>query len=141
MSADQQLHKMPFTGIEQPGAVINPGSTSQEGGRTIIRNMVQQAHDDASDPRVSGDLTIEVNAWFDASTFSGPMWGTCVLKNDAGKWLCAWIGQRTPQGVSTLEGWGLGVEAYDGLMAHWNFLRQNPDPNAPYGFEGYIVKK
>ncbi len=141
MLAKKETHKISFTGTEQIGAIMNPGSTTQENGRLIIRGMVQQAQDDTSDSRLSGDLTIEVNAWFDASTFSGPMWGTFILENKTGKWLSAWIGQRTAQGVSTLDAWGYGVDGYEGLMAHWKYVRQNPDPNAPFTIKGYLTKR
>ncbi len=141
MITKEETQRTPFTGTERMGAVINPGSTSQEYGRLIIRNMVQEAQDQVSDPRLSGDLTIEVNAWFDASTLSGPMWGTFVLKNDGGKWLCAWIGHRTAEGFSAIDAWGCGVDAYDGLMAHWNYARQSPDPTAPFSVVGYIVTR
>ncbi len=140
MIMKEASEKIPFTGTERMGAVIDPGSTSQEHGRLIIRNMVQEAQDEVTDPRLRGDLTIELNAWFDASTLSGPMWGTFVLKNDNGKWLCAWIGQRTVQGASALEAWGYGVDAYDGWMARWRYARQDPDPTAPCVIEGYIVR-
>ena len=140
MREEQAATRAAFTGTEQMGAVLSPGSTAQEGGRLIIRNMIQQARDVATDPRVSGGLTIEVNAWFDTATMSGPMWGTFTLNNDVGKWLCAWIGLRTGEGISTIDAWGYGVEAYDGLMAHWHYERQNPDPAAPFTIEGYIVK-
>jgi hypothetical protein len=122
------------------GAIISPGSTTQENGRLIIRGMVQQAQDDVIDSRLSGDLTIEVNAFFDASTLSGPMWGTFILENKDGKWLCAWIGRRTAQGASMLEAWGYGVEEYEGLIAHWNYARQDPDPNAPFAIKGTITE-
>ena len=138
---DNKAHKLPFAGTETMGAVMTPGSTTQENGRLIIRGMVQQAQDAVTDPRVSGDLTIEVNAYFDASTFSGPMWGTFILENNRGKWLCAWIGQRTAQGDSTIDAWGYGVGEFEGLMAHWNYARQNLDPNSPFAIQGYISKK
>lgn len=140
MRTKKETHRISFTGIERLGSVINPGSTTQENGRLIIRGMVQQAQDDVTDPRLSGDLTIDVNAWFDASTFSGPMLGTFILENKNGKWLCAWIGRRTPNGGSTLEAWGVGLDQYDSLQAHWNYTRQNPDPNAAYTIKGYILQ-
>lgn len=140
MRTKKETHRISFTGTERLGAVINPGSTIQENGRLIIRGMVQQAQDDVSDPRLCGDLTIDANAWFDVTTFSGPMWGTFILENKSGKWLCAWIGQRTSNGVTTLEAWGYGVDEYDSLQAHWNYTRQNPDPNAVFTIKGYIME-
>jgi len=133
----KRADKIPFTGTETLGAIIDPGSTTQENGRLVIRGMVQQAQDNVTDPRVSGDLTIEINAYFDASTFSGPMWGTFILKNNGGKWLCAWIGQRSVKGVSTLDAWGYGADGYEGLMAHWNYVRHSSDPNDPFTIKGY----
>jgi len=141
MTTEIDTLKVSFEGIERMGAVINPGSTTQENGRFIIRGMFQQAQDEVTDPRLSGDLTIEVNAWFDGATFSGPMWGTFILENNGGKWLSAWIGQRTAAGVSTLEAWGNGIDGYEGLLAHWNYVRQNPDPNAPFTVNGYVTKR
>jgi hypothetical protein len=141
MITKKENPKISFTGIEQMGAVVNPGSTAHENGRLIIRGMVQQAQDSVTDPRLSGDLTIEVNAWFDAATFSGPMWGTFIMENKNGKWLCAWIGQRTAEGKSTLEAWGYGIDRYEGLTAHWNYVRQDPDPNAPFSIDGYVMKR
>ncbi len=141
MITKEDTREMPFTGTERMGAVIDPGSAVQEEGRLIIRNMIQQAQDEATDPRLSGDLSIELNASFDASTLAGPMWGTFVLKNNQGRWLCAWIGQRTTEGVSTLEAWGQGIDAYDGLMAHWSYVRRDANPSAPFAIEGSIRKR
>jgi hypothetical protein len=141
MATKEEARKLPFTGSERMGAILDPGTRAQEGRWLIILNMVQQARDDASDPRLSGELTIEVNAWLDAATLAGPMWGTFIIKNSAGRWLCAWIGKRTAEGTSSLEAWGYGAEGYAGLMAHWKHLRPNPDPNAPSSIKGYIATK
>ena len=140
MDTKKETHKSFFTGIEKMGPVINPGSTTHENGRLVIRGMLQQAQDDGSDPRVSGDLTIEANAYFDSSTLSGPMWGTFFLENKVGKWLCAWTGERTARGESSIEAWGLGALGFAGLKAHWNYGRQDPDPNAPFAIKGYITE-
>ena len=65
--------KTQFTGTEYMGAVIHPGTTTQEGGRLKIRGLVQLAQEVTTDDRVSGENTIEINANFDAATFSGTM--------------------------------------------------------------------
>ncbi len=136
----QRVVKSQFTGTEYMGAVINPGTMTQEDGRLKIRGLIQLAQEDTTDDRVSGENTIEINANFDAATFSGTMWGKAHLKNSAGAWSVVWVGKRTTQGHSYIQAWGKGEGAYEGLVASWKYTRLNPDTSAPMDISGSIIK-
>ncbi len=129
-----------FSGTETFGPVLNPGTmVLHDDGQLMIRGLVQQAHDENTDGRVTGDITLEINTNFDAATFSGQMWGTAHLKNAGGEWIITWVGRRTPEGHSDIQAVGRGVGGYEGLQARWNYTRSNPDPNAPMAITGFIL--
>ena len=129
-----------FTGVETFGPVIDPGTVTPKGDMLIIRGLVQIAEDANTDPRVSGENIIEINANFVAATFSGPMWGKAHLKNASGEWDVTWVGKRTPEGHSSIRAWGRGEGGYKGLFATWKYTRSNPDPNAPMDISGFILE-
>jgi hypothetical protein len=128
-----------FSGREIQGEVTNPGRTELEIGKAFLLGMTRRAQDMTDDERVSGELTIEANVCLDAVTACGPMWGTFVLENPAGKWLAAWIGQKTSQGV-TIYAMGYGIGAYQDLMANWTYTRSGLDPQTPLMLQGFIVR-
>ena len=130
-----------FSGTETFGPVVNPGTmVLHDDGRLMIRGLVQMAHDETTDGRVTGEVTIEINANFDAATFSGPMWGTGHVVNAGGEWILTWVGRRTPEGHSTIQAVGRCVGGYAVLQARWNYSRSNPDPNAPMAITGFILE-
>jgi len=127
-----------FSGREIQGQVTNPGRTRLETGKAFLLGMTLRAQDLTDDERVSGELTIEANVCLDAVTACGPMWGTFVLENPAGKWLAAWIGRKTAGG-STIYAMGYGSGAYERLLANWTYTRQGQDPAYPIDIQGFIV--
>lgn len=129
-----------FSGTGMSGEIIHPGRTDTEGGSLLIRRMVQRAQEITSDDRTNGDLTIETNACLDPATCHGPLWGTFILENSGGKWLAAWIGQKTTRGA-TIYAMGYGVGEYNGLMANWTYTRYREDQHAPFDIHGFIVRK
>ena len=128
-----------FTGKETPGEMIEPGSTETVDDKIIIRGNVQRAQDITDDERVQGELIIETNACLDPRTLWGPVWGTFVLANPGGKWLAAWIGQITAQGV-TIFAMAYGSGWHEGLMANWTYTRIGADPQKPFNIQGFIVR-
>ncbi len=130
-----------FSGTETFGPVVNPGTmVLHDDGRLMIRGLVQMAHDETTDGRISGEIALEINANFDAATFSGQMWGTAHLKNAVGEWFVTWVGDRTPAGHSNIRAVGRGAGGYEGLQARWNYTRSNPDPNAPMDITGFVIE-
>jgi len=130
-----------FTGTEFMGPVINPGTTTIKNGKIYLEGMVQLAQDKTSDPRTSGEGTIEINAILDAKTFAGEMWGTFTLKNSGGEWTGSWTGRKNSKGYSFVRGHGEGEGGYKGLSANWRYTRLNPDTMAPMNIRGVISEK
>lgn len=129
-----------FSGIETSSETLDPGRTGTEGGNIFLHGMVQRAQDITNDERTKGELTIETHACLDPATLCGPMWGTFVLTNPGGKWLAAWIGQKTTQGA-TIYAMGYGSGAYRDLMANWTYTRKGEDQSVPFNIQGFIVRK
>jgi hypothetical protein len=128
-----------FSGLETSGEMIDPGSTGNDQGNQTIRGMIQRAQDITNDDRVNGELTIETNAYLDPANHWGQLWGTFILENSGGKWLAAWIGHITAQGV-TIYAMGYGIGAYKDLMANWTYTRIGLDMQTPFNIQGFIVK-
>jgi len=128
-----------FSGLETSGETIDPGSTGNDQGNQTIHGMIQRAQDLTDDERVNGHLSIETNACLDPATQYGPLWGTFILENSGGKWLAAWIGHITAQGV-TIYAMGYGIGAYKDLMANWTYTRIGLNPQTPFNIQGFIVK-
>jgi len=128
-----------FSGKETPGEMLKPGSTETEDGKTIIRGNVQRSQDITDDERIQGELIIETNACLDPASHWGTVWGTFVLMNPGGKWLAAWIGQITAEGV-TIYAMDYGSGGYKGLMANWTYTRIGADPQTAFNIQGFIVR-
>jgi len=128
-----------FSGVESPGEITTPGQTGTEGDMLLIRGMVQHAQDNTDDSRTQGNLTLEANACLDPATSLGPLWGTFTLENPGGKWLAAWIGQKTARGT-VIHAMGYGMGTYKDLMATWTYTRIGPDPQTPLKIRGFIVR-
>jgi hypothetical protein len=72
----------------------NPEQPCPIGSRTHLRNTVIISRLISMDARVTGFMTIELNANWDAD-FSGPLWGTFTLAVDSGgSWEGTWQGFR-----------------------------------------------
>ncbi len=106
-----------YTGTYKPVGVVSPGTVECPGGqptglwpsgppcspgsRVRIRGFVRQWDHQSTDPRVTGQLFVVINANFDGWPGSGPMWGTGRLEvTQGGVWEGSWTGERTVTGES-----------------------------------------
>jgi hypothetical protein len=92
--------------IISPGTVLCPGfdptgdpmQPCPPESRTHIRGFTIISRVEAADPRLSGWMTVELNANMDAE-YTGPVWGTFSLALDAGgTWDGTWQGRRSRVG-------------------------------------------
>lgn len=118
-----------------------------EGSRTHFRDGLVLAQIIADDPRMTGWMTVELNANFDAG-FEGPCWGTFSIDidDDEGTWEGTWQGLRVAEDgywVATLNVQGRGFGgAVDGLklMGEDQLLLVTPMPLAYTSvFQGRII--
>jgi hypothetical protein len=125
----------------------NPEQPCPAGSRTHLRNTVIISQVYSLDPRVTGSMTIELNANWDAD-FEGPLWGTFSFAVDSGGiWVGTWQGLRErvaeDQWTGTLHVIGKGYGGIvDGmkLMAEDRIVSFTPAPIAYLGdIEGRIV--
>lgn len=81
---------------EQPTG--NPLQPCPAGSRIHIRDFIFVSRVDASDPSLTGWMTVQLNANWDANA-TGPTWGLFSLALDAGgTWDGTWQGLRTQEG-------------------------------------------
>jgi hypothetical protein len=72
----------------------NPEQPCPVGSRAHLRNTVIVSRVDSSNPNLSGDMTVVLNANLDADA-AGPVWGTFSLAIDSGgTWEGTWQGLR-----------------------------------------------
>jgi hypothetical protein len=133
-----------FSGVETVGGYAGPPVIIPAGSRFHVL-VTQFATEEATDPRVSGDSTIGVQAIWDLPAMTGPMWGTFRLVNAGGEWTGHWQGWRTltPAGdvATSIVATCAGSGAYAGLVARWNIEGLNVGPDNPYlYYEGFIVE-
>jgi hypothetical protein len=125
------------------------GTETTVDGVTQDRNWKYQFQVEASDPRVSGDLEVIFNADATPSGSYGKYWGTSVLSNSKGTWVCeGWNGALTtsPMHQFTFVA-SKGTGAYAGLELYiqWHMVENSPEllpPSAPGGtaVSGWIQK-
>lgn len=143
-SAEAQAIKTPYQGVESFVGFGDPGQTWTTDGILHIRNAQQFFYDDASDPRIRGDVTltsVNVNFHLDGAVFGyGPIWGTIRLDNAGGSWEGTWTGIRTSEGHSYVHVVLKGEGGYDGLYARANYVRETADIIAPFDFAGTITE-
>ena len=117
------------------------------GSRTHLRNNVLVSRVDSTDPKMSGWMTVELNANMDAD-FAGPVWGTFSIAIDSGgTWEGTWQGLRVrvaeEEWTATLHVQGRGFGgAVDGmkLMAADEIVSPTPVAIAYWGsIQGRIV--
>jgi hypothetical protein len=71
----------------------------------------------------------------------GPMWGTVRLDNAGGYWEGSWTGERTElQGFSYIQAVLRGHGGYEGLQARATYVRESPDPTAPFVIQGVVME-
>jgi hypothetical protein len=69
------------------------------------------------------------------------MWGTFRIENEEGYWEGSWVGERTEvQGFSYIRGVLHGHGAYEGLQARAEYVRESPDPTAPFTVHGMVME-
>jgi hypothetical protein len=113
-------HKTTYTCQELPGEVLDEGVwTFLPNGNIHLRGFVMKLPEVVSDPRLSGDGIVVMNANWDAN-FTGPIWGTDRLVNDGGGWEGTWEGKMTEQG-SVYHSADKGFGGYEGMMS-WRHM-------------------
>ena len=130
-------NKTPYSGTECWVADLAPGEWVLKDGKMHVSGYVQQFTDAVSDPRISGDTYVTVNAILDPATFSGPMWGKAEIVNADGAWTGQYVGSLDNY-VSSVHANMHGSGAYKGLIANVEYNR--PGPWACFVVEGYIVE-
>ncbi|MGE5682795.1 MAG: hypothetical protein ACM34K_18165 [Bacillota bacterium] len=112
--------KMVFTQVsvkQYSVNLIDPGVTTIENGKQIIKKMVMEDRFEASSPLLTGKVINTVSSIMDLTTGGGAVWGNLLIIPDAdaggGKWEIAYIGKMMPAGASvwtsTIKGFGRGV--------------------------------
>ena len=135
--------------IKCPGyePTSDPMQPCPVGSRTHLRDGVVVSRIISDDARVSGWMTVVLNANFDAN-FEGPAWGTFSIDVDdsEGTWEGTWQGLRVAQDgywIATLNVQGKGLGGIvDGLklMAEDQLFLVTPLPLAYIGtIEGRII--
>ena len=82
----------------------NPEQPCPAGSRTHLRDTVIISQVISMDARMTGMMTIELNANWDAD-FAGPLWGTFSLAVDSGgTWIGTWQGLRERVAEDQWEG-------------------------------------
>jgi hypothetical protein len=133
-----------YAGTEYYGGPITGGRQWISGDGVLhIRGGEESYYDDVSDPRLSGDSVVTVNANFQFAEppvfVYGQMWGTFRIENDGGYWEGHWVGERTEQGFSYIRTVLHGHGDYDGLLARAEYVREDPNPSAPFSVSGVIM--
>jgi hypothetical protein len=134
-----------FTGMETVDG-FSAGPVLIPAGSKFHFLATQLGVEIATDPRVSGDSFIGINAIWDLPAMTGPMWGSFRLVNADGEWNGHWQGSRTlttPAGdvVSSIVAMCVGSGAYKGLVARWDIEGLNVGPANPYlYYKGFIVE-
>ena len=135
-----------YAGLEYYVGPLSPGRQwISEDGVLHIRGGQETYRDEVGDPRLCGDTVVTLNANFhlaDPPVFVyGPMWGTFRIENEGGYWEGSWVGVRTElQGFSYIRGVLHGHGAYDGLQARAEYVRESPDPTAPFAVHGVLME-
>jgi len=115
-----------------------------EDGMLHLRGGEQPYYDDVSDPRLSGDALVTVNYNFQMAEppvyVYGRMWGTFRIENEGGYWEGHWVGERTEEGSSYIRTVLHGHGDYEGLLTHTDYVRENPNPAAPFSVSGVILE-
>ncbi len=137
--------KTTFTGTDTVIRDINLGKeTFPDINLYHIRDNVFITRIEVTDPRVSGEALIKMDANFklvDPPVFvTGRMWGTFKLSNADGYWEGIIEGVRIKNGYSYFKYVGHGEGAYKGLQLRMRYERLDPDPSVPGTLRGYILE-
>jgi hypothetical protein len=138
--------KTEFTATDIFLETLDPGIETFPGNNNYhIRDLVQKfLFTASSDPRVSGENVVTINANFQLMPepvfVSGPMWGTFRISNDGGYWDGTFTGTREENGFSYFHLVGQGGGGYKGLMLILDGERLTPDPTQPESYVGTIIE-
>ena len=127
-----------FSGKETFVQYLEPGTiTPLPNGSTLLRGIVAKYHDEASDPRVTGDVIWVVNGIIDDKG-NATYWGTGELSPLGGKWDLKYVAKGSPDGSILYEVVGHGKEgAVKGLAAQWTHIMKAGDDFTT--FKGFII--
>ena len=145
-SAAARAIRVGFTGMEVPlGPPLEPGVwVVLRNGNVHVRGMVSQSQEYASDPLMSGVITVVMNAnW--GPDYAGPMWGTneSVLGDSAGcpgggLWKGTWTGTMNSDESYSYRGVGQGISGcVEGL--HYSLIAVNPGTGEATTYTGEIL--
>lgn len=135
-----RLIKTPFTGTEIFVSIPdpNPGTVTVKDGKTIYKDFVQYMYDDMTDPRVTGNFRVELDAVFDNDTGAGPFTASIQITNAKGSWIVFGVGYINVDGTAWARTWGYGQGDYQGMTAFWKYT--SPDRMFSSKVEGYILE-
>jgi hypothetical protein len=141
-----EASKIEFTGTSVvAGPPVSLGEcTNYPNGNQHCRGMILVAIDTMSDPRLSGTNTVVTNYNYRLAPapvfYTGPMWGSNQIANDAGYWDYTWTGVRDEKGFLYMWAVGHGHGAYEGLRVFLKGVRESPDPAGDLLCSGYILE-
>jgi hypothetical protein len=135
-----------YEGLEYYVGPLLPGRQwISEDGVLHIRGGQEAYRDEVNDLRLCGDAVVTLNANFHFSgapvMVYGRMWGTFHIDNDGGYWEGSWVGERTQlDGFSYIRAVLHGHGGYEGLQARVEYVRESPDPTAPFAVHGVVME-
>jgi hypothetical protein len=140
---NEQLIVTPFSGSETVTGIPNPpqGTFKTVDGITIMQGWVFYAVDTASDPRVSGKVTVTVSGVTKGDPFTGgtgSVHGTERISNANGGWNLQFTGKNLGGNHVIIHIWGVGEGAYAGMRGVWDAESWTGGLTATY--TGYIVE-
>ena len=147
--------KTTFTGTSTFVAALEPGTvTPLPNGKVLVRGVVREWYDEATDPLVTGATIWYINAKINADG-SRELWGkgdlfvedpTNPSAPPVGKWEMTWHGSMDTEGNVIDYVVGTGKEGIvNGFVAKWIYRSHYYDPPPPvgnpfyYDVEGYIL--
>ena len=134
-----------YEGEEYYVGPVSPGRQWVSGGGVLHIRGLQEAYEDVvDDPRLCGDAVVTANMNFRFASppvfVYGPMWGTFRIDNHSGYWEGSWVGERTEsQGFSYIRAVLHGHGDYEGLQARVSYVRETPNPAAPFVVNGVVM--
>ncbi len=134
-----------YEGVSTCGPVIGGRDWISKGGVSHLRGGSLACTDVVNDERINGDELLTVNYNFKSAVppvfIYGPMWGKARISNENGYWEGSWVGERTKEdGYSYIRAVLRGYGDYEGLQARVDYIRESPDPAAPYQVYGVIME-
>jgi hypothetical protein len=135
-----------YEGVENYVGPLSPGRQwISDEGVLHIRGGQEAYRDEVDDPRLCGDALVTLNVNFHLANppvmVYGRMWGTFRIDNEDGYWEGSWVGERTElEGFSYIRGILHGHGGFEGLQARVSYVRESPDPTAPFVIHGVVME-